>query len=117
MDVKEWLRAAVIGVAVGGLATAGLGFSYGGWVTTAKALEQAAAQGELDVGMALVPYCVQAAHADPEFPAALVRLKAGTSYDREAIVSKAGWATPLGSTEPLEALAFACQEKLAEDFS
>ena len=41
-------------------------------------------------------------------------MKAGTSYDRKAIVSKAGWATPMGATDPLAALADACQRKLTE---
>jgi hypothetical protein len=114
MEVKEWLRASVVGLAVGGLATAFIGFSWGGWMTMRGAEVIAAERGAGFVAVALTPYCVAAANLDPNFAALMDSMKAGTSYDREKIVANAGWATPLGATAPLQELASACHIKLFE---
>ena len=113
MQATDYIRPVIIGLALGGALTAFVGFSYGGWVSSSKADELAVAQTKIGVGEALAPYCVAAAKADPTYGSLLEALKAGNSYDRTAIVTKAGWATPMGATAPNPALATACQELLA----
>lgn len=117
MNATDYIRPVIIGLALGGATTAFVGFSYGGWTSASKAKELAVAETRLGVGDALAPYCVLAAQADPAYGSLLESLKAGSSYDRTAIVTKAGWATPIGATEPNSALAAACQQKLSESFS
>ena len=117
MSVTEWFRAAVIGLVVGAALTAFLGFSYGGWTTSAKADDLAKAQSALSVAEALAPYCVMTAKADPTYAAKLADLKAGNSYNQINIIKTAGWATRLGATDPDEALAAACQVQLAATFA
>ena len=42
----------------------------------------------------------------------LAELKAANGFNRRGIVEKAGWATPLGSEQPVRALALACEQAL-----
>lgn len=113
MDVKEWMRAALIGLVVGSGATAFLGFSYGGWTTVGSANAIAAQQTKLGVADALAPYCIERAKADPTYASKLEALKAGNSYNQTAIIQDSGWATLPGTSEPDTTLAASCQVLLA----
>jgi hypothetical protein len=113
MDVKEWFRAAVIGLVVGSAATAFVGFTYGGWTTVAKADQIAIEKTKLGVADALAPYCLERAKADPTYATKLAALKAGNSYNQTAIIQDSGWATLPGSTKPDTNLAASCQVLMA----
>jgi hypothetical protein len=113
MDVKEWFRAAFIGLVVGGIATASLGFYYGGWTTAAGAQALATEQTQLGVANALAPYCVERAKADPSYASKVEALKAGNSYNQTAIIQDSGWATLPGTSQPDTHLAASCQVLLA----
>ena len=113
MDVKEWFRAAFIGLVIGGVATASVGFYYGGWTTAASAKAMATEQTKLGVADALAPYCVERAKADPSYGSKLEALKAGNSYNQTAIIQDSGWATLPGGSEPDTHLAASCQVLLA----
>ena len=114
MQIREMIQPVIIGLIVGGALTAIVGFNWGGWVSAAKANEIALQKSTLAVAEVMTPYCVAAALADPNYASLFETMKAGTSYDRTAIVTKAGWATPMGATAPNAALAAACQGKLTE---
>lgn len=116
MNMREMIQPVAIGLVVGGALTAIVGFTWGGWVSTSKANEIALQKSTTAVAEVLTPYCVAGALADPNYATILETMKAGTSYDRTAIVTKAGWATPMGTDKPLAALAAACQVKLSEAF-
>lgn len=113
MDVKEWFRAALIGLVVGAGATAFTGFSYGGWTTMESANKIAVEKTKLGVADALAPYCIERAKADPTYATKLVALKAGNSYNQTAIIQDSGWATLPGTSEPDTRLAASCQVLLA----
>jgi hypothetical protein len=114
MAIRAMIQPVAIGLVVGAALTAIVGFNWGGWVSSGKANEIAVQKSSLAVAEVLTPYCVAAALADPNYASLLDTMKAGTSYDRKAIVSKAGWATPMGATAAHAALADACQRKLTE---
>ncbi len=116
MNTPEWLKPGLQGAAVGAVALAIVGFSWGGWVTGGTAEEMASKQARLEVVAALVPICVEQSRQDPQVAETLAQLKAASSYQRSGMLMKAGWATMPGSTDPNRNVASACIEKLAAQF-
>ena len=116
MKFPEWLKPALYGAAVGAIAIAVAGFSWGGWVTGGSAQKMATDQARLEVVAALVPICVEQSRLDPNAIATLASLKGESSYKRGDMLMQTGWATMPGSTDPDKNVAKACMEKLAEQF-
>jgi hypothetical protein len=115
MQFPTWLKPGLTGAAVGAVALAIVGFTWGGWVTGGSAKDMASKASNAAVATALTPYCVVNAGA-ADAATALTELKAASTYSRKGLVEKAGWATPLGADKPNSDLAQACQLKLAEAF-
>lgn len=114
MKTPEWITPAVLYGAVGGaLALAIIGFTVGGWVTSGTAKDMAEKASVQAVVAAMTPYCVAQSKTAPNSVEVLAALKAANSYDRREIIEKAGWATPLGSSEPNRALAISCNTAIA----
>lgn len=112
MEVPVWTKPALWGVAVGAIGIAIVGFSELGWMTANSAERIAQDRADTAVVAALVPFCVIKAQQDPD-KAALRKLQAeDSSYTRDDMVTKAGWATVGGDTSPDSGLANACSEKL-----
>ena len=109
MEKFVWLRPALTGAVCGAAALAIIGFSWGGWMTTSSAKKSAGIESTSAIVAALTPYCLERAKADPAALQVMAELQAASSYNRSDIIKKAGWATPLGSTEPNSDLAQACQ--------
>jgi len=102
-----------LGVVIGGIATAVIGFSQLGWTTSGKAELLAQERASTAVVAALVPFCIAKAQQDPD-KAIFAKFQAETSsYSRSDMVIKAGWATVGGETSPDNALARACSDKLS----
>jgi hypothetical protein len=102
-----------LGVVIGGIATAVIGFSQLGWTTSGKAELLAQERASTAVVAALVPFCIAKAQQDPD-KAIFTKFQAETSsYSRSDMVIKAGWATVGGETSPDNALARACSDKLS----
>ena len=116
MNTPEWLKPGLQGAAVGAVALAIVGFSWGGWVTGGTAKQMASDQARLEVVAALVPICIEQSNQDPHVVATLARLKDTSSYQRSDMLMKAGWATMPGSSDPNRDVARACMEKLASQF-
>ncbi|PKA41341.1 hypothetical protein N2599_12330 [Rhizobium sullae] len=114
MEKFSWLRPAVYGAVCGAAALTIIGFSWGGWVTGAGAQKSAGIERTAAIAAALTPYCLERAKSDPAATEIMAELKAASSYSRSDVVKKAGWATPLGSTEPNSDLAQACQIALGK---
>lgn len=114
MKLPTWLKPGLTGAAVGAIALAIVGFSWGGWVTGGSAKDMASKASNAAVAAALTPYCIERAGASDV--AELATIKAASTYSRKGLVEKAGWATPLGADKPNSDLAQACQLKLAENF-
>ena len=104
-----WLRPGLWGAACGAAALAIVGFTWGGWVTNGSAQKAAGIERTSAIAAALTPYCLERAKSDPASAEILAALKAAGTYGRSDVIKKAGWATPLGSTEPNVDLAQACQ--------
>ena len=116
MKTPEWLKPGLQGAAVGAVALAIVGFSWGGWVTGGTAEKMASEQARLEVVAALVPICMEQSRQDPQAVETLAQLKDTSSYQRSDMLMKAGWATMPGSSEPQRDVARACMEKLADQF-
>jgi hypothetical protein len=116
MNIPEWLKPGIKGAAVGAAALAIVGFTLGGWVTGGTAKEMAADQAKLEVIAALVPICIQQSSLDPQAVATLALLKEASSYQRNDMLMKAGWATMPGSSEPNRNVAKECIKVLAAQF-
>lgn len=116
MNTPEWLQPALYGAAAGAVALAIAGFSWGGWVTDRTAKKMASDTARLEVVAALVPICMEQSKQDPQVAQTLANLKDTSSYKRNEMLMKAGWATMPGSTDPNRGVANACMEKLAAQF-
>lgn len=115
MQTPTWLKPALIGAVAGGIATALVGFNYGGWVSGGSAERMANQQSTAAVTAALLPVCVSQSKADPEATAKTAQLGALSSwYERRDFVMKAGWATMPAAQSPNGDLAAACAEVLAK---
>jgi hypothetical protein len=114
MRIQEMVKPALFGVLGGAVAAVVAGTSMGLLVTSGTASEQANLKSARAVAAVMTPYCVAAAQADPNYATLFEEMKAGTSYQRTQIVTKAGWATPMGATGPNATLANVCQQKLTE---
>ena len=106
-------ESALWGAAGGAAALAIAGFMFGGWVTGGRAADMAKQQSDKAVVTALAPICVDkfrhAANADEN----LGKLNAiSYSWEKGTYVSKGGWATLPGATEPNSGVAQACAEML-----
>ena len=116
MNISTSLKPTLYGAAVGAVALAIIGFSWGGWVTGGTAARMASEQARLEVVTALVPFCIEKSKQDPQVMETLAQLKEASSYKRSDMLMKAGWATMPGSSDPDRQLASACMDKLAAEF-
>ena len=88
-----------------------VGFSYLGWKSAASAEQSAVERADTAVVAALVPFCVVKAKAGD--PAEMAKfMTEQSSYSRNDIVMKAGWATLNDAKFGDNALARACSERL-----
>lgn len=116
MTIPEWLKPGLYGAAVGAVALAVVGFSWGGWVTGGGADKMATDQARLEVIAALVPICLEQSKQDPLAGARLAELKDASSYKRRDMLMDAGWATMPGADDASRDVAAACVAELAAKF-
>ena len=116
MNIPEWLKPALVGGGIGAVAMAITGFTWGGWVTGAKAEVMAQNMAKSEVVAALVPICLAQSKQDPMVATTLATLGETSRYQRDDILMEAGWATMPGSEDPNRAVANACLEVLAAKF-
>lgn len=114
MNIPEWTQPGLVGAAVGAVALAIIGFSWGGWVTGSNASEMAEDRSESAVIMALTPICVQNAAQDPNIEMVIAEMKTARTYQRSDSIVKAGWATMPGDSEPNLQLARACVKEFED---
>jgi alpha/beta superfamily hydrolase len=101
------------GAAVGAVALAIAGFSWGGWMTGTQAEALAGARADDAIISALTPVCVSRFQKSVNAPASLVEMKKLDSWERSEYVTKAGWATMPGTTaESNPRLATACADAI-----
>jgi GH24 family phage-related lysozyme (muramidase) len=94
------------------VATIVVGFTWGGWVlgTTAERMASDAADGARAQLAGMV--CVARFNLGPDAVDQLAALKKASSYQRGDLITKNGWVTMPGSTDPVRGAAEVCVEKL-----
>jgi hypothetical protein len=112
MTTPVWLKPGLIGVGVGAVALAVLGFTVGGWMTTSKAENFAASPASMETVAALVPFCLAASKADVASMGIIDKLKVARRYERDDIVMEAGWATAPGAERASSKVATECAEQI-----
>ncbi|AWI86890.1 hypothetical protein CEW88_24130 (plasmid) [Alloyangia pacifica] len=120
MKTVSWLKPGVYGAAIGAVALAVLGFSWGGWQTAGGAATRAQTASHDSVIAAMVPVCLDLAQSDPERSAKMETIRAASTYkQKDAVMSagwatmSAGWATVPGAEKPDADIAKACLSALA----
>ena len=114
MKLPDWTKPALAGAGTGAVVLAFLGFTLGGWLTGGSAQEMADKQTQTAVAAALTPYCVLKSRTDPDRVSVQEELDTSASYQHQAIIEKAGWATPLGEDTPNHELARSCLKAMTE---
>ncbi|MEO8487923.1 MAG: hypothetical protein ABI585_16470 [Betaproteobacteria bacterium] len=110
MKIPVATSPALWGAAGGAIALAIVGFTWGGWVTGAKAETTATQRVNTAVIAALAPVCAERFQRNAKVASNLAALKAADSWTQGDYVEKGGWATLPGSTPPdrVSAVANAC---------
>jgi alpha/beta superfamily hydrolase len=112
MTVPPGLKPACWGAIIGAIALAVIGFSWGGWVTSATADAKAKEASKAAAINVLAPICAKQFEQQADASLKLIELKKASSWEKAKFVEKGGWATLPGSTSPLDGVARACAELL-----
>ena len=115
MNIPEWLKPGLYGVAAGAAALAIVGFAWGGWVTGGTARQMVETASQTATVAALAPICAdkfeRAANANQGL---IDKIGAVNSWERDSHLMKAGWATFPGGAEPDTNVAQACANLLSK---
>jgi len=115
MNIPVETKPALWGAVGGAIASAVIGFSWGGWVTGGTAEADATQRANAAVIAALAPVCVERFQRAADAAGNLAALKKVDSWSQGDFIEKGGWATVSGSKAPdqLSAVAKACASLLA----
>lgn len=95
------------GAIAGAVVAMVIGFHWGGWVLGSTAANQVKDAEQAAIVRVLAPICVDRFHHSADAAANLAALLKANSWDRDEIITKAGWNTFPGS-EPDRKVAEAC---------
>ena len=114
MKIPVQMKPALWGAAGGAIASAVIGFSWGGWVTGGRAEADAMQRANAAVVAALAPVCVERFQRAADVSANLTALKKVDSWQQGDFVEKGGWATAPGAkpSDQVSAVAKACASLL-----
>ena len=113
MKLPENTSAYVWGAAIGAIAVAIVGFSWGGWVTGGTSMKNAATAASDAKIAVLAPICADRFRAQGDSAVKIAELTKSSSWDRGNVVEKSGFATMPGSKTTDSDVARACAEILA----
>ncbi|MDI1285319.1 MAG: hypothetical protein PSV46_13080 [Reyranella sp.] len=113
MKLPENTSAYVWGAAIGAIAVAIVGFSWGGWVTGGTSMKNAATAASDAKVAVLAPICADRFRAQGDSAVKIAELAKSSSWDRGNVVEKSGFATMPGSKTTDSDVARACAEILA----
>lgn len=115
MKIPVETKPALWGAVGGAIASAIIGFSWGGWVTGGTAEADATQRANTAVVAALAPVCVDRFQRATDVAANLAALKKVDSWSQGDFIEKGGWAAVPGSkaSDQLSAVAKACASLLA----
>lgn len=109
----ESLTRLLQGFGLGAVVAMGVGLGWGGWTLASTAAEQSATETTAAIVAALAPICVKNLQGDAQSAVNMTELLAESSYKRDDLLEKAGWATFSGSDEPTPGVAKECAQQLA----
>jgi hypothetical protein len=96
------------GVVLGAIATATIGFGWGGWTLHSTATRQADDSARSAVVAVLAPMCADNFQRSADATAKLEEFNKVTSYKQASFVEDGGWAIFPGSDKPSAGVAKAC---------
>ncbi len=100
------------GAAGGAIVTLIIGFQWGGWLLGSTAANQVKDAEQASIVRVLAPICVDRFQHAADAGANLAQLQKAESWNRDDIITKAGWTTFPGST-PDRQVAQACANLLS----
>ena len=112
MNISQNLKPGIWGAVIGAAAITVVGFSSLGWKLDSTAQQMAADRADTAVVGVLTPICVEKFQHQANATAKLAELNKVSSWDRELMIEKGGWATAPGNDTPNSAVARACAERL-----
>jgi len=104
----ESLRRLIQGAIAGGLATAFLGFNWGGWTLESTARQTAVKDTSAALVAILAPMCADKFRTASDAPVLMAEFKKVSSWQQDSYIQKGGWATFPGMASPDLAIAQAC---------
>jgi hypothetical protein len=102
----------VQGAAFGALATAFIGFNWGGWMLGSTAREMVVKETSSALVAVLAPMCAEKFRAGTEATTNMVEFKKVNSWQQDSYIQKGGWATFPGMPSPDLAIARECAQLL-----
>ena len=112
MNIPKDTKPMLWGAAIGAVACAVVGFSWGGWVTGATARKNAGAAAHDATVIALAPSCAERFRAQSDGAARIAELAKSSSWERATAVEKSGFATLPGMKGSDSDIARACVDLL-----
>ena len=100
------------GAVVGFLATAVIGFNWGGWMLESTAKQMADKSANSAVVTVLAPMCADKFRQASDSTLNMVELKKVSSWMQDSYIEKGGWATFSGEAAPEHGVAQACANLL-----
>lgn len=113
MNLPKDTRPLIWGAIGGAVLCIALGFTWGGWVTSATARKEAAIAQHDGMVAALAPICAERFRSQADGPAKLADLAKASSWERSGMVERSGYALMPGSKTSNSDVARACAEMLA----
>jgi hypothetical protein len=100
------------GAIAGFLATAVIGFNWGGWMLESTAKQMAETRANSAVVTVLAPLCADKFRQASDSTLNMAELKKVSSWMQDSYIEKGGWATFSGGTTPERGVAQACANLL-----
>jgi hypothetical protein len=100
------------GAVAGFLATAIIGFNWGGWMLESTAKQMAEKSANSAVVTVLAPMCADKFRQAADSTLNMAELKKVSSWMQDTYIEKGGWATFPGATSPERGVAQACANLL-----
>ena len=101
------------GACLGAVATAIIGFNWGGWTLHSTARELAVKDTSAALASVLAPICADKFRTGPDGAANMTEFKKVSTWQQDSYIQKGGWATFPGMSSSDLAVARACANLLA----
>ena len=100
------------GAFVGFVATAVIGFNWGGWTLGSTAKQMAQKDTSAALVAVLAPMCAEKFRSSSDAAAKMAEFKKVSLWQQDSFIQKGGWATFPGMSSPDLAIAEACAKML-----